>query len=56
MTYRDAEGEIKERVICLGLTNEGEVVLMDIGGDGYVDEAMTACNFTGIHWGNKSRY
>lgn len=49
--YRDAEEDIKSRVVCLGLTNEGEVLLMDVRSDGDIDEAMTACNFTGIHWG-----
>jgi len=48
--YKDAEGIIEEKVICLGLTNEGEVVLMDICADGDIDEAKNACNFKGVCW------
>lgn len=50
-TYRDTEGDITAKVVCLGLTNEGEVVLRDICSSGYIEEVIAARNFIGIRWG-----
>ncbi|MBG9937446.1 pathogenicity island protein [Bacillus tropicus] len=51
--YQDCEtGElITSRTLCLALTDEGEVHLMDIDDSGWVDVAEAATNFKGIEWG-----
>ncbi|PEQ29034.1 hypothetical protein CN467_29045 [Bacillus cereus] len=51
--YQDCKtGElITARTLCLALTDEGEVHLMDIDNSGLVDVAEAATNFKGIEWG-----
>ncbi|MES1054370.1 hypothetical protein FOA24_37375 [Bacillus thuringiensis] len=51
--YQDCEtGELmKSRTLCLALTDEGEVHLMDIDDSGWIEVAETATNFKGIEWG-----
>ncbi len=47
--YLDDDGTTHDvPVVCLGLTEEGEVVLMDIDSTGYID--TTASNFKEIKW------
>ncbi|EJR55401.1 hypothetical protein P4388_25665 [Bacillus thuringiensis] len=41
---------ITSRTLCLALTDEGEVHLMDIDDSGLVDVAEAASNFKGIEW------
>ncbi|HHL0974673.1 TPA: pathogenicity island protein [Bacillus cereus] len=50
--YQDCEtGELmKSRTLCLALTDEGEVYIMDIDDSGWIDVAEAATNFKGIEW------
>ncbi|CUB52381.1 hypothetical protein BN2127_JRS10_01798 [Bacillus subtilis] len=50
--YQDCEtGErITARALCLALTDEGEIHVMDIDNSGWVDVAEMATNFKGIEW------
>lgn len=56
VSYKDTEGRheedrIESPVLCLALTKGGEILLMDLGGDGVVDNAITASNFVGAYFG-----
>lgn len=43
--------EVFGRIICLGLTVEGEILLLDVGADGIVGDVLTVSNFKEIRWG-----
>lgn len=45
---RDMKQPIKNQVVCLALTDQGDIWVMDIDDSGYVDKADTASNFRGI--------
>lgn len=41
------------KVLCIGLTNKGSVVLLDMDDNGFIDIAETTTNFKGIKWGDQ---
>jgi hypothetical protein len=43
--YRDGETNVESEAACFALHEDGEIVLMDIGSDGYVAPADEASNF-----------
>ncbi|TYR78441.1 hypothetical protein FZC66_19350 [Priestia megaterium] len=44
---------ILSKAICLGLTDQGEVVLMDMDETGFIDMADNAMNYKGAKWGGE---
>lgn len=51
--YKDDEfpnQPMETKVICLGLTELGNVILLDIDDLGHVDDISTVSNFKGIEW------
>jgi hypothetical protein len=44
---------ITSKVLCLALTDAGEVYLMDMDESGWIDRADTAANFKGAFWENQ---
>jgi hypothetical protein len=44
---------IVNQPVCLALTDQGEILLMDIDDTGFVDRADSASNFKGIFWWNR---
>ncbi|KSU86567.1 hypothetical protein AS180_17930 [Priestia veravalensis] len=54
--YQDDEHPkepILSKIICLGLTDQGEVVLMDMDETGFIDMADNAMNYKGAKWGGE---
>ena len=53
LEYQEAEGKPNTRVraACFALHDDGEVVLMDVGEDGYVFEAAEMENFVRCYYG-----
>jgi hypothetical protein len=49
----DPDNPFISRVICLALTDAGEIYLMDIDENGWIDKAESMNNFQGVKWGNK---
>jgi hypothetical protein len=43
---------ITSPVLCLALTDQGEVYLMDVDSSGWIDRADSVGNFKGIVWKN----
>jgi hypothetical protein len=41
---------ITNKALCLALTDQGEVYVMDIDSSGWIDKAESAANFKGILW------
>jgi len=51
--YKDDDNPdipMEVKVICLGLTNEGKVILLDVDDTGYIEEVSEASNFQSIEW------
>jgi hypothetical protein len=42
--------EFESKVICLGLTNEGDIIILDLSTDGLIDDATTCYNFKEIRY------
>lgn len=47
VVYEDDDGEFDSKIFCFGLTDEGEVVMMDMDGNGWLDVAE---GYTGVKW------
>lgn len=48
----DPKETILSQVVCIALTDQGDIWLMDIDSEGWIERADTTGNFKGIVWGN----
>lgn len=48
--YDDEKKEIISKILCLGLTDSGDILLLDVDEYGIVGEATDAVNFKNIAW------
>lgn len=49
--YKMDEGDIHEsKVLCLGLLNNGDVIMLDVDGTGYIEDVTELQNFIGIKY------
>jgi len=46
--YKNDNQEIESPIICLALTSDGNVLSMDMGTDGWIDDAASPSNFLRI--------
>jgi hypothetical protein len=44
---------ITTKAVCLALTDQGEIYLMDIDREGWIDKADSVANFKGIQWNER---
>lgn len=56
VSYKTSEGchpddRIESKVLCLALTSDGDILLMDMCADGCVDDATTSSNFDQAYFG-----
>lgn len=49
-TYDDEGKKISSKVICIALTNHGQVMIMDADNSGLVEDVMEAVNFNGFEY------
>lgn len=49
--YREGEKEFTSTVLCIALKDDGDVTLLDIDDDGWIDEIETVSNYKGVKWG-----
>lgn len=52
--YYNEKKEIISKILCLGLTDGGDILLLDIDEYGIVSEATDAVNFKNIAWRGRS--
>ena len=51
--YKDGgeePGDFRVPVLCLALTNDGEILMMDADKNGSINSVHDVINFTGIEW------
>lgn len=49
--YREGGVEITSLLLCIALKDDGDIVLIDIDNDGWIDEAESMANYAGVKWG-----
>ncbi|UXR29858.1 pathogenicity island protein [Staphylococcus simulans] len=48
--YEDEGEEIESRIVMFALSEDGDITMLDMDKNGWLDEAITACNFKRVEY------